>query len=84
MCHHQVLSVLRYACVEAFLTRPGEAECRAANFHIFGPDETFPDGLEAVFEVTNRPWKAAMLENDEFLAPSGHVMEMLSGHAKVG
>ena len=29
------------------------------NFRIFGPDETVSNGLEAVFEVTNRQWLAA-------------------------
>ena len=28
------------------------------NFRIFGPDETLSNGLEAVFEVTNRQWVA--------------------------
>ena len=28
------------------------------NFRVFGPDETISNGLEAVFEVTNRQWKA--------------------------
>ena len=50
------------------------------NFRIFGPDETLSNGLEAVFEQTNRQWNAATVPNDEFLAPSGRVMEMLSEH----
>ena len=50
------------------------------NFRVFGPDETLSNGLEAVFEVTSRQWLAAGAENDEFLAPSGQVMEMLSEH----
>ena len=50
------------------------------NFRIFGPDETLSNGLEAVFDVTNRQWQAATQKNDEFLAPSGRVMEMLSEH----
>jgi xylulose-5-phosphate/fructose-6-phosphate phosphoketolase len=50
------------------------------NFRIFGPDETLSNGLEAVFETTNRQWLAATVANDEFLAPSGQVMEMLSEH----
>jgi xylulose-5-phosphate/fructose-6-phosphate phosphoketolase len=50
------------------------------NFRIFGPDETLSNGLEAVFEATNRQWLAATVENDEFLARSGRVMEMLSEH----
>jgi xylulose-5-phosphate/fructose-6-phosphate phosphoketolase len=50
------------------------------NFRIFGPDETMSNGLEAVFEATNRQWLAATADNDEFLARSGRVMEMLSEH----
>jgi xylulose-5-phosphate/fructose-6-phosphate phosphoketolase len=50
------------------------------NFRIFGPDETLSNGLEAVFETTNRQWLAATAANDEFLARSGQVMEMLSEH----
>jgi xylulose-5-phosphate/fructose-6-phosphate phosphoketolase len=50
------------------------------NFRIFGPDETLSNGLEAVFEVTQRQWHAATVPNDEFLAPDGRVLEMLSEH----
>jgi xylulose-5-phosphate/fructose-6-phosphate phosphoketolase len=50
------------------------------NFRIFGPDETMSNGLEAVFEATNRQWLAATADNDEFLARNGRVMEMLSEH----
>jgi xylulose-5-phosphate/fructose-6-phosphate phosphoketolase len=50
------------------------------NFRIFGPDETMSNGLEAVFEASNRQWLAATADNDEFLARSGRVMEMLSEH----
>jgi xylulose-5-phosphate/fructose-6-phosphate phosphoketolase len=50
------------------------------NFRIFGPDETMSNGLEAVFDATNRQWLAATADNDEFLARSGQVMEMLSEH----
>ena len=50
------------------------------NFRIFGPDETLSNGLEAVFDVTRRQWNAATQPNDEFLAPTGRVMEVLSEH----
>jgi xylulose-5-phosphate/fructose-6-phosphate phosphoketolase len=50
------------------------------NFRVFGPDETLSNGLEAVFEVTDRQWNAERRANDEFLAPAGRVMEMLSEH----
>jgi len=50
------------------------------NFRVFGPDETLSNGLAALFEVTERQWDAATEPGDEFLAPSGRVMEMLSEH----
>jgi xylulose-5-phosphate/fructose-6-phosphate phosphoketolase len=50
------------------------------NFRIFGPDETLSNGLEAVFEATRRQWQATTIPDDEFLAPTGQVMEMLSEH----
>jgi len=50
------------------------------NFRIFGPDETLSNRLNAVFEVTNRQWEAKVENLDEFLAPEGRVVEMLSEH----
>jgi xylulose-5-phosphate/fructose-6-phosphate phosphoketolase len=51
------------------------------NFRVFGPDETLSNLLGAVFEVTNRQWDAREVKNDEFLAPSGRVLDsMLSEH----
>ncbi len=50
------------------------------NFRIFGPDETLSNRLGAVFEATNRQWDAEKVPNDEFLAPTGRVMEVLSEH----
>jgi xylulose-5-phosphate/fructose-6-phosphate phosphoketolase len=50
------------------------------NFRMFGPDETLSNGLGAVFEVTSRQWDATTTPGDEFLAPTGRVMEMLSEH----
>ena len=51
------------------------------NFRIFGPDETISNGLGAVFEATSRQWDAAILPYDEFLAPTGRVLDsMLSEH----
>lgn len=57
-----------------------EANLSQRNFRIFGPDETISNGLEAVFETTNRQWLASTERNDEYLAPSGRVMEVLSEH----
>ena len=51
------------------------------NFRIFGPDETLSNLLGAVFEVTNRQWEAREVEDDEFLARDGRVLDsMLSEH----
>lgn len=51
------------------------------NFRIFSPDETLSNRLGAVFEATNRQWDGALKHNDEFLAPTGRVMDsMLSEH----
>ena len=50
------------------------------NFRIFGPDETISNGLEAVFEATDRQWEAATAPNDQYLARTGQVLEMLSEH----
>jgi xylulose-5-phosphate/fructose-6-phosphate phosphoketolase len=63
-----------------FLRDVAEMNAAQRNFRIFGPDETLSNGLEAVFEVTNRQWEAATAANDEFLARTGQVMEMLSEH----
>jgi len=50
------------------------------NFRVFGPDETLSNGLGALFEVTQRQWQAATEPDDESLARTGRVMEMLSEH----
>ena len=51
------------------------------NFRVFGPDETISNLLGAVFEVTSRQWDAREGNNDEFLSPSGQVLDsMLSEH----
>jgi len=56
-----------------------------SNFRIFGPDETLSNLLGAVFEVTDRQWDAGTSVNDEFLAPTGRVLDsMLSEHQSEG
>jgi xylulose-5-phosphate/fructose-6-phosphate phosphoketolase len=66
--------------VGRFLRDVVKLNAEPRNFRIFGPDETLSNGLEAVFETTNRQWLAATVDNDEFLARTGQVMEMLSEH----
>ena len=50
------------------------------NFRLFGPDETVSNRLDAVFEATSRQWVADQIPGDEWLAPDGRVMEVLSEH----
>jgi len=53
----------------------------AANFRVFGPDETMSNRLGSVFQATGRRWNAEVMEKDEFLATNGRVMDsMLSEH----
>jgi xylulose-5-phosphate/fructose-6-phosphate phosphoketolase len=50
------------------------------NFRVFSPDETTSNRWNAVFEVTKRVSTAALVRNDDHLAPDGRVMEVLSEH----
>jgi len=63
-----------------FLRDVAKLNSTERNFRIFGPDETISNGLEAVFQGTNRQWQAATAVNDQYLARSGQVLEMLSEH----
>jgi xylulose-5-phosphate/fructose-6-phosphate phosphoketolase len=63
-----------------FLRDVAKSNSSPRNFRIFGPDETVSNGLDAVFQVTNRQWLADTVPDDDFLARSGQVMEMLSEH----
>lgn len=63
-----------------FLRDVGKLNSKLRNFRVFGPDETLSNGLESLFEMTNRQWNAATSPDDEFLAPEGRVIEMLSEH----
>ena len=63
-----------------FLRDVAKLNSEQRNFRVFGPDETLSNGLEALFEVTQRQWEGTTVPNDEFLAPTGRVMEMLSEH----
>ena len=51
------------------------------NFRMFGPDEALSNRLQAVFEVENRTWNYKTIPGDEFLSPTGRVMDAyLSEH----
>jgi xylulose-5-phosphate/fructose-6-phosphate phosphoketolase len=47
-------------------------------FRLLGPDETTSNRLNAVFEVTDRVFSDEILPTDEYIAPHGRVMEVLS------
>jgi xylulose-5-phosphate/fructose-6-phosphate phosphoketolase len=65
----------------AFLRDVTAKNIESHNFRIFGPDETLSNMLGDVFEVTHRQWEGATIEGDEFLAPSGRVVDsQLSEH----
>ncbi|MFA6153889.1 phosphoketolase [Mesorhizobium sp.] len=64
----------------AFLRDVMQANDATRNFRVFGPDETASNRLQALFEVTNRAWDASATTEDDHLAPSGRVMEVLSEH----
>jgi len=64
-----------------FLRDVARLNFKKHNFRVFGPDETVSNLLGAIFEVANRQWDARTKINDEFLAPSGQVLDsMLSEH----
>ncbi len=64
----------------AFLRDVVKSNEARGNFRVFGPDETLSNRLNAVFEVTDRQWDAKEIPGDEFLAPQGRVIEVLSEH----
>ncbi|GAB4020201.1 phosphoketolase family protein [Spirosoma koreense] len=56
----------------------------AQNFRIVCPDETTSNRMSPLFEATSRAWMGPRYETDEFLAPDGRVMEILSEHTCEG
>lgn len=51
------------------------------NYKVFGPDEALSNRLNAVFEVTGRKWNGKTFKSDEFLSPTGQVVDsLLSEH----
>ena len=52
------------------------------NFRLFGPDETASNRLQDVYSVTDKQWNAEFLpeDDDDHLARSGRVLEVLSEH----
>ncbi|MGC2035363.1 MAG: phosphoketolase family protein, partial [Thermoplasmata archaeon] len=54
------------------------------NFRLFCPDETSSNKLQNVFDATLRAFELPIIPTDEFLAPDGRVMEILSEHCCEG
>ena len=64
-----------------FLRDVTAANLERRNFRIFSPDETLSNVLGSIFEVTSRQWDALEMEDDEFLSPTGRVLDsQLSEH----
>ncbi|MHB8245686.1 MAG: phosphoketolase family protein [Acidimicrobiales bacterium] len=64
-----------------FLRDVMAANAEAANFRVFGPDETASNRLDALFEVTGRTWMGEThADDDEHLSADGRVTEVLSEH----
>lgn len=59
-------------------------ERNGTDFRLFGPDETISNKLDAVFDVTNRVWRADRAPGDEHLSARGRVIEVLSEHVLEG
>lgn len=55
------------------------------NFRIFGPDEALSNRFNHAFEVENRTWNGKTLKGDEYLSPTGRIMDsFLSEHVCEG
>lgn len=67
-----------------FLRDIMQRNAEAANFRVFGPDETASNRLSSLFEETQRVWMGEMLPEDEHLSTDGRVMEILSEHTCQG
>lgn len=67
-----------------FLRDIMQRNAEAANFRVFGPDETASNRLSSLFEETQRVWMGEMLPEDENLSTDGRVMEILSEHTCQG
>ena len=68
----------------AFLRDVMRDNAATRNFRVFGPDETASNRLQAVLDVTDKAWDAALSPDDDHLSPGGRVMEILSEHTCEG
>ena len=64
----------------AFLRGVMSSNLESRNLRLFSPDEFNSNRWQDVLSVTDRAWDAARVADDEHLAPTGRVMEMLSEH----
>ena len=64
----------------AFLRGVMSSNLESRNLRLFSPDEINSNRWQDVLSVTDRAWDAARVADDEHLAPTGRVMEMLSEH----
>jgi xylulose-5-phosphate/fructose-6-phosphate phosphoketolase len=63
-----------------FLRDVMRLNAEAANFRVFGPDETSSNRLDALFEATDKILMEPLLPTDEHLSVKGRVLEVLSEH----
>ena len=63
-----------------FLRDAMRMNAEAANFRVFGPDETASNRLDALFEETDRLLEAEILSSDDHVSHDGRVLEVLSEH----
>jgi xylulose-5-phosphate/fructose-6-phosphate phosphoketolase len=77
---HGAIKASDTTVVGAFLADVIRFNAEDRNFRIFGPDETLSNKLDAVFKATNRQWEEPIAPGDQYLAPEGRVMEVLSEH----
>jgi len=68
----------------SYLTQVMRANRNAANFRLFGPDETASNRLDQVYQVSGKTWLARTEPDDENLSADGRVMEILSEHTCQG
>ncbi|MGI0130602.1 MAG: phosphoketolase, partial [Thermoplasmata archaeon] len=54
------------------------------NFRLFSPDEASSNRLQAIYGATLRAFELPQVPTDEFLAPDGRVMDVLSEHCCEG
>ncbi len=76
-CRHPAPSIVKIQACWASFCVMWKSSIRSAQFRIFGPDETLSNLLGAVFEATDRQWDAQTVGNDEFLAPTGRVLDSM-------